>query len=280
MRIQFGSVVSMIIIQVNLLALSRPELIAAARLIADGKSVTRNKDNCVKAILNHFCNRWAMLTAMDTDDLLDHLSSRSVPLGCTRFRSTILAAEFQALYGESLASALRTPPPLHAFFDMETAALKASEVMSLPWIRAPLHVLTHNLEKLSSAAIQTCLDNLPPPRSVFKMSSHRKTCNALANHIQLRAISLFQAGPSTMADVFYSALSFSPSTTNNPWPLAAQMGDKAEYWADGNGDLLILKFPARLNAHGMYTRIGPYFSLPDSGVSSTIYINCHIELDH
>ena len=44
-------VVSMIIIQVNLLALSRPELIAAARLIADRKSATRNKDNCVKVIL-------------------------------------------------------------------------------------------------------------------------------------------------------------------------------------------------------------------------------------
>ena len=69
-------------------------------------------------------------------------------------------------------------------------------------------------------------------------------------------------------------------TTNNPRPFAAQMGDKAEYWADGNGDLLILKFPARLNAHGMYTRIGPYFSLPDSGVSSPTYINCNIKQDH
>ena len=37
--------------KVNLLALSRPELIAAARLIADRKSATRNKDNCVKVIL-------------------------------------------------------------------------------------------------------------------------------------------------------------------------------------------------------------------------------------
>jgi len=34
--------------KVNLLALSRPELIAAARLIAGRKSVTWNKDNCVK----------------------------------------------------------------------------------------------------------------------------------------------------------------------------------------------------------------------------------------
>jgi len=198
--------------KVNLLALSRPELIAAARLIADRKSVARKKDNCVKVILNHFCNRRAMLSAMNTDDLLDHLSSRSVPLGCTRFRTTVLAAEFQALYGESLASVLRTPPPLQAFFDMETAALRASEVMSLPWIRAPLHVLTRNLEKLSSAAIQTCLDNLPPPRSVFKMRSHRKTCNALANHIRLRAISLFLAGPSTMADVFTTHFPFHPYT--------------------------------------------------------------------
>jgi len=48
--------------KVNLLALSRPELIAAACLIADRKSVTRNKDNCVKVILNHFCNQRAMLS--------------------------------------------------------------------------------------------------------------------------------------------------------------------------------------------------------------------------
>jgi len=42
-----------------------------------------------------------MLSAMYTDGLLDHPSSRSVPLGCARSHSTALAAEFQALYGET-----------------------------------------------------------------------------------------------------------------------------------------------------------------------------------
>jgi hypothetical protein len=114
--------------KVNLLALLRPVLIAVARLVADRKSLARIKDNGVEAILTHFCRQRTMLSAMCTDDLFDHLSSRSVPLGCARSRSTVLAAEFQALYGETLASALRTPPSLHAFFDMDTAALKASDV--------------------------------------------------------------------------------------------------------------------------------------------------------
>jgi len=42
------------------------------------------------------------------------------------------------------------------------------------------------------------------------MRSHRKTCNALANHIRLQAISLFQAGPSTIAEVFMAHFPFQP----------------------------------------------------------------------
>jgi hypothetical protein len=54
---------------------------------------------------------------------------------------------------------------------------------------------------------------------------------------------------------------------NNPRPLTARMGDKAEYWVDQSGDVLHLKFPARLDFQGQWCRLGPYFSLPDSGVS-------------
>jgi hypothetical protein len=53
---------------------------------------------------------------------------------------------------------------------------------------------------------------------------------------------------------------------NNPRPMSMQMGDKAEYWADTDGELLVFKFPAILNVNGMYTRIGPYFGMPASGV--------------
>jgi len=41
--------------KVNLLALPRSVLIAAARLVTDGKSLPRTKDNCVEVILTHFC---------------------------------------------------------------------------------------------------------------------------------------------------------------------------------------------------------------------------------
>jgi hypothetical protein len=53
---------------------------------------------------------------------------------------------------------------------------------------------------------------------------------------------------------------------NNPRPLSARMGDNAEYWVDQSGDVLHLKFPAKLDFGGQWCRLGPYFSLPDSGV--------------
>jgi hypothetical protein len=57
---------------------------------------------------------------------------------------------------------------------------------------------------------------------------------------------------------------------NNPRPLHRVMGDKAEYWVNGVGDLLHMKFMARLDYHGHYSRLGPYFNLFDSGVCSAI----------
>ncbi|KAG1883972.1 hypothetical protein F4604DRAFT_1919778 [Suillus subluteus] len=56
---------------------------------------------------------------------------------------------------------------------------------------------------------------------------------------------------------------------NNPRPLLVLMGDKAKYWVNGSGDLLRLKFPARLDFHGKYSHLGPYFSLLDSGLDLT-----------
>ncbi|KAG1779376.1 hypothetical protein EV702DRAFT_1195340 [Suillus placidus] len=55
---------------------------------------------------------------------------------------------------------------------------------------------------------------------------------------------------------------------NNPRPLRRQMGDKAEYWVNGVGELLHLKFMARLDYRGQYSCLGPYFNLFDSGVSA------------
>ncbi|KAG2750137.1 hypothetical protein P692DRAFT_20874652 [Suillus brevipes Sb2] len=55
---------------------------------------------------------------------------------------------------------------------------------------------------------------------------------------------------------------------NNPRPLSARMGDNAEYWVDQSGDILHLKFPAKLDFGGQWSRLGPYFSLPDSGLDA------------
>jgi hypothetical protein len=59
---------------------------------------------------------------------------------------------------------------------------------------------------------------------------------------------------------------------NNPRPLSARMGDNAEYWVDQSGDVLHLKFPAKLDFNGQWCRLGPYFSLPDSGVRHDLNI--------
>ncbi|KAG1873161.1 hypothetical protein F4604DRAFT_1925654 [Suillus subluteus] len=53
---------------------------------------------------------------------------------------------------------------------------------------------------------------------------------------------------------------------NNPRPLQQQMGDKAEYWVNRVGEFLHMKFMARLDYHGQYSHLGPYFNLFDSGI--------------
>lgn len=53
---------------------------------------------------------------------------------------------------------------------------------------------------------------------------------------------------------------------NNPRPLRTFMNDNAEYWVNGSGSLLHMKFPARLDLNGQYSRVGLYFNLPHTGV--------------
>ncbi|KAG2146619.1 hypothetical protein DEU56DRAFT_704310, partial [Suillus clintonianus] len=53
---------------------------------------------------------------------------------------------------------------------------------------------------------------------------------------------------------------------NNPRPLRTFMNDSAEYWVDAGGSLLRMKFPARLDLTGQYSRTGPYFNMPHTGV--------------
>ncbi|KAG1873152.1 hypothetical protein F4604DRAFT_776883 [Suillus subluteus] len=58
---------------------------------------------------------------------------------------------------------------------------------------------------------------------------------------------------------------------NNPRPLRTFMNDSAEYWVDGSGSLLRMKFPARLDqVNGQYSRIGLYFNMPSTGLDVTI----------
>ncbi|KAG1879741.1 hypothetical protein F4604DRAFT_1679335 [Suillus subluteus] len=54
---------------------------------------------------------------------------------------------------------------------------------------------------------------------------------------------------------------------NNPCPLRRQMGDKTEYWVNGVGELLHMKLITRLDYHGQYSHLGPYFNLFNSGIN-------------
>ena len=63
------------------------------------------------------------------------------------------------------------------------------------------------------------------------------------------------------------------ATENNPCPLKTKMDNGAEYWVDNRGELLTLRFPARLDYAGKYSRLGPYFNLPETGVSRSSSTN-------
>jgi hypothetical protein len=49
------------------------------------------------------------------------------------------------------------------------------------------------------------------------------------------------------------------------------MGDKAEYLVNGVGELLHMKFVTKLDYHGQYSHLGPYFNLFDSRVHRRIF---------
>lgn len=68
---------------------------------------------------------------------------------------------------------------------------------------------------------------------------------------------------------------------NNPRPLRTFMNDSAEYWVDAGGSLLRMKFPARLDLTGQYSRTGPYFNMPHTGVRwHFFYLPCDCDLRH
>ncbi|KAG1817473.1 hypothetical protein DFJ58DRAFT_833431 [Suillus subalutaceus] len=123
------------ILDENLSALSAPVLRGVVRRIGTKRSDARNKERSVDAIVSHFASRRTELASMSDDILFKSLLTASVPPACTRSRGTLLAAEFQNLYGLNLATTLL---------------------------------------------------------------SHRKTCDALANHARQRALHLFHAGASVL----------------------------------------------------------------------------------
>ncbi|KAG1836075.1 hypothetical protein DFJ58DRAFT_749929 [Suillus subalutaceus] len=90
----------------NLSALSAPVLRGVARRIGTKRSDARNKERSVDAIVSHFASRRTELASMSDDILFKSLLTASVPPACTRSRGTLLAAEFQNLYGLNLATTL------------------------------------------------------------------------------------------------------------------------------------------------------------------------------
>ncbi|KAG1856718.1 hypothetical protein F4604DRAFT_1797451 [Suillus subluteus] len=72
------------------------------------KDPTREIKNAVTVdgIVSHFASRRTELASMSDDILFKSLLTASVPPACTRSRGTLLAAEFQNLYGLNLATTL------------------------------------------------------------------------------------------------------------------------------------------------------------------------------
>ncbi|KAG2096713.1 uncharacterized protein F5147DRAFT_778221 [Suillus discolor] len=146
----------------HLLALSAPILSSAMRPLCQRRSlVPCNKNNCIDFIMRHFSAHKTQLSVLMPDDFLDHLTSTVVPFGCPRTRVSILAAKFQNLYSEQVASALRAPPDVVGVYDVPTVLSAASVSISMPWLTVSLDDLTRRLEKLSRAEIQLCLHRLP-----------------------------------------------------------------------------------------------------------------------
>ncbi|KAG1864828.1 hypothetical protein F4604DRAFT_1905289 [Suillus subluteus] len=102
----------------------------------------------------NLCNVCVSLKTPQYDS--ESLLTASVPPACTRSRGTLLAAEFQNLYGLKVATALRTPPVISAP-PLDPAAVQASKAMSLQWISASVDDPARRLEKLKRTDIQTSL---------------------------------------------------------------------------------------------------------------------------
>jgi hypothetical protein len=214
-------------VRAQLLTLSSSILSSAASPLRSPRSrVLRKKSDYVDFLLMHSSAWKAQISFMAHDDILNHLSSTAVPHGCPRTRSTILASEFVRLYGDQVATAFRTPPQSAAAFDVPTPSAAVSSASPTSWLSVSIDDLTRRLEKLSRADILHCLSRLPTPfRKMLDLRSHRKTCNALVNHIRYRALSLFHADPRTLADVFVAHFPFAVSNDMSSANLLTQILD-------------------------------------------------------
>ncbi|KAG1859036.1 hypothetical protein DFJ58DRAFT_726492 [Suillus subalutaceus] len=121
----------------------------------------------IKKIASHFASRRTELASMSDAYPLRESLDRISP---TKSRGTLLAAEFQTLYGSDVATSPRTPPVISAS-----------------------HALV-----LLEADIQTCILDWRHAIARSTTSSHRKTCDALTNHALKRAQHLFHAGASVL----------------------------------------------------------------------------------
>ncbi|KAG2357572.1 hypothetical protein BDR07DRAFT_1380052 [Suillus spraguei] len=57
------------------------------------------------------------------------------------------------------------------------------------------------------------------------------------------------------------------------------MNDSAEYWVDGGGSLLCLKFPARLDLSGQFNHICPYLNMPSTGLDVTVLKRAQLQFE-
>lgn len=193
----------------SLQTLTARHLLSVVLTLVSCKTSCRTKKDATEAILSHFFSRHTELSGMDDEVLSMQLSSVPLPTGCILMRTTLIVAHFCDTYSELVAAALRRPPELTAFSNVEDVICQASTSMDMPWLTAPLPNLSQSLCVVKSSDISSCVHQQPQSvRCLIDTQSHRKLCNGIVHAIHLCTLQLHQAGSNMLANIVTAILPF------------------------------------------------------------------------
>lgn len=189
----------------SLLRLPARVLISSARRYVRGTTNIRTKGNAVEELLDQFLKMRLELSSLSDDVMFVHLSRVLLPHGCVRSRSAVMAAHLCDSFGEQVAAAVCTPPPIAT----DIAASDHTSSWVVPWMSCPIEDLIRELCKLTREDIISCVRQLAPNfRSLIDTRSHKKSCNGLANVLHLSMLQLIEGGARMVADVVIALLPF------------------------------------------------------------------------